>query len=449
MEHNHQLWAEQQWGTCALGDIRRTRRAVLIGQQMAAHPDWSLPQQMGDSAALAGAYRLLNNRRVSAATLLKPHQAATLAECARLPVALLIQDRTTLDYTSHQATTSLGAIGGLEYPHGFFLHSTLAVNPDGRQIIGLAHTQCLVRPEQPAKHPANRRESAEGQAWETAVAAIGPVPAGTKWVYVSDRESDIYEYLLACRRQGAGFVTRMYQNRSLENTEPDEAGLLLDAARQWPAVPGSTYTVTVAETKKSPKRTATICLSWHTVTLRAPRYLKNTAPLTVTIVRAWEPEPPPDAEAVEWILATSESVRTLADAQRVVHWYECRWLVEDFHQCLKTGCRVEDSQLDDGLDLQRLLGFAAPIAVRLLHLRQIVRIAPDSPAQTVIEPQRIKLLAAHYNRPPQMTVAEFWKLVARLGGHQGRKSDGMPGWRTLWRGWLRLDQWFYAMQLLR
>jgi len=25
--------------------------------------------------------------------------------------------------------------------------------------------------------------------------------------------------------------------------------------------------------------------------------------------------------------------------------------------------------------------------------------------------------------------------LGRLGGHQNRKSDGPPGWLTLWRGW--------------
>jgi hypothetical protein len=29
--------------------------------------------------------------------------------------------------------------------------------------------------------------------------------------------------------------------------------------------------------------------------------------------------------------------------------------------------------------------------------------------------------------------------IARLGGFIGRKSDGSPGWQTLWRGWNRLQ----------
>ena len=30
-------------------------------------------------------------------------------------------------------------------------------------------------------------------------------------------------------------------------------------------------------------------------------------------------------------------------------------------------------------------------------------------------------------------------MVGRIGGHLGRKSDGMPGTQTLWRGLQRLD----------
>jgi hypothetical protein len=28
--------------------------------------------------------------------------------------------------------------------------------------------------------------------------------------------------------------------------------------------------------------------------------------------------------------------------------------------------------------------------------------------------------------------------IARLGGYLDRKSDGPPGWQTLWKGWMRV-----------
>jgi len=39
--------------------------------------------------------------------------------------------------------------------------------------------------------------------------------------------------------------------------------------------------------------------------------------------------------------------------------------------------------------------------------------------------------------------------VAQLGGFLCRKSDGEPGWQTLWKGWIRLlDMWFAAEAVL-
>lgn len=39
-----------------------------------------------------------------------------------------------------------------------------------------------------------------------------------------------------------------------------------------------------------------------------------------------------------------------------------------------------------------------------------------------------------------LTLERFWRTVARRGGHQGRKGDGPPGWKTIWRGWLEIQQ---------
>ena len=168
----------------------------------------------------------------------------------------------------------------------------------------------------------------------------------------------------------------------------------------------------------------------------APAALRAQPALTVWLLRVWEPACPSEAEPVEWLLWSSLPILTLADAWQRVDWYTCRWLCEDYHQCLKTGCQVERSQLDDGADIQRLLGFLAPIAVRLLQLRQAARQMPQALATTVVEPVLVQLLAQRQHlEAPTLTAEQFWKQVAMLGGYQGRKRDGPPGWRTVWRGW--------------
>jgi len=119
--------------------------------------------------------------------------------------------------------------------------------------------------------------------------------------------------------------------------------------------------------------------------------------------------------------------------------------------CLKTGCRIEHSQLDTRDDLQRLLGFQALIAVRLLQLRQTARIAPDTPVTriTSLDPLMVRLLTAHFKLAEStLTAHRFWMRVAQLGGHLGRASDGPPGWRTLWKGWRHLADWADGVRLV-
>ncbi len=123
-----------------------------------------------------------------------------------------------------------------------------------------------------------------------------------------------------------------------------------------------------------------------------------------------------------------------------VDWYACRWLIEEYHRCLKTGCRAEQRQLESASGLTRLLGFLAITAVRLLQLRTLSRCSPDTPATQVVPLSMLRVLVARLKLfSTHINLAQFWQAVARLGGFIGRKSDGQPGWQTLWRGWLRLQ----------
>jgi hypothetical protein len=47
----------------------------------------------------------------------------------------------------------------------------------------------------------------------------------------------------------------------------------------------------------------------------------------------------------------------------------------------------------------------------------------------------------------EMTIEQCWKKIAQGGGYLGRKSDGPPGWKTLWHGWLHLQDLWEGAQL--
>jgi hypothetical protein len=66
----------------------------------------------------------------------------------------------------------------------------------------------------------------------------------------------------------------------------------------------------------------------------------------VTAILATEPHPPAGEEPVEWLLLTNLPVDTPEQAVEKLQWYLCRWQLEIFFRILKSGCRIEELQLE-------------------------------------------------------------------------------------------------------
>jgi hypothetical protein len=97
-----------------------------------------------------------------------------------------------------------------------------------------------------------------------------------------------------------------------------------------------------------------------------------------------------------------------------------------------------------------LLAFLSILAVRLLQLRDLSRITPQRLAHQVVQPVLVQIIAYRSHTDPNtLTLASFWHAVAAIGGFPARKSDGQPGWKRLWHGWLRLLDWADGVQFSR
>ena len=188
-------------------------------------------------------------------------------------------------------------------------------------------------------------------------------------------------------------------------------------------------------------RSARVALSYGPLRLLAPDKQEHELPsLDLWVVRVWELHAPEGVEPLEWVLLTSLPVETVEQAWERVGWYRRRWIVEDYHQALKTGCRVEERQLGSYEGLRRLLGLLAPSAVRLLQLRTLARQQPERPAAEVLPQEVVQVVALKTGgQAAGMTVEQCVGRIAQLGGYQGRRSDGPPGWKTLWHGWLKIQ----------
>ena len=101
---------------------------------------------------------------------------------------------------------------------------------------------------------------------------------------------------------------------------------------------------------------------------------------------------------------------------------------------------MEETQLATAERIEALLGILALVAVRLLNTKLEAATHPDEPLDlAAVAPEADVILTKKIGRPRAgWTNASALSAVARLGGFIGRKSDGRPGWLTIWRGWQRL-----------
>jgi hypothetical protein len=283
-----------------------------------------------------------------------------------------------------------------------------------------------------------------------------------QWVHVGDRYSDIYTFLLACRAQQTHFVIRAAQDRCVDERveepppplkrrrrkagDPPQAHLF-ETVRSWPAADAQEVEVPAEHDRKA--RTAQVRLSYGPLRLLAPDKREDELPsLDVWVVRVWEVNAPEGVEALEWVLFTSVPVHSVAQAWERVAWYRRRWIAEDYHQALKTGCRMEARQVQSYEGLRRLLGLLAPNALRLLQLRTLARQQPERLAQEVVPQEVVQVVALKTGgEAVGMTVAQCVGRIAQLGGYQARRSDGPPGWKTLWHGWLKIQALLEGLHL--
>lgn len=181
------------------------------------------------------------------------------------------------------------------------------------------------------------------------------------------------------------------------------------------------------------------------------------ASIAVTAVHLSEIDPPPDAEAIDWMLLTSEPVAGFDDAMRIIDIYQRRWVIEEWHRALKQGCRLEHTQLDDADALRRLAAVLGPVAVRLLQLRDAAD--PDRSPHTADDPAALQrttppiwvalVAALAHADPATLTPRRFYLAIARHGGWLGRKHDGRPGWLTVWRGWSKVALMVRGAELMQ
>jgi hypothetical protein len=429
-----------------LGDPRMVRRAVALAEALAAAPNKSLPKVWSTPSELEAAYRFLRNPRTEFEALVGAFQQSTHERALEKKRILAIHDTTDVECPAADPDE----VGYLQTGKpGFYLHHALAVAVDDvTSPLGVLWSQLWGRAQRTTQRGTNLPGSAlaklqerESDRWLEGVSEARAWAEGCEQViHVMDREADNYRLFEHLGQLGADFIIRMRHDRRVDD------GALTEALYDAPVKLRRTVPLSRRRAKKMPSythqardaREAKLVVRSATVEILPPNYMTHSEPIELNVVQVLEEDPPEGEEPVAWVLATSLPVKTKAQVAIVLDFYRARWLVEEFHKALKTGCMIEKRQLESFESVTTLLALSYPIACEILRLRS--RAQTGVFASAVMRPSLLKCLRIHPKArplPEQPMMEEALAVIAGLGGYIKRNEP--PGWQTIAAGYLEIQ----------
>jgi hypothetical protein len=456
-------WAKAEFKGITLGDHRLEKRAIDILKQMGLAPGRSIPQVFQSWKEMKGCYNFFGNSSVSEKKLLEPHIEKTIKRIRDFPVVLLPSDTTEIDYTNKTAMEGKERLSNKK--EGLWLHPTIAVTPQ-RLILGVVEANFWSRnPEAIQDNSAARQlrdktpiEKKESYRWlknyRRACEIAREVP-GTQIINITDREGDIIEIYaesIEQKKQGAyaNFIIRSQHDRMLDDLDPEGNRThkkLRQKLKETPSLGEIEFTVPSTEKRKG--RRVKQQLKSVTVTLITKR--KKEHPVPISAVMAIEEAPPEGEEPLIWILITDLPVNTFDEANKVISYYMCRWEIELFFKVLKSGCKIEERQLQTTDRMKSLIALFLVLSWRVMFTMMLGRICPEMSCSDIFNQAEWKSVYKILNKKKQLpkeppSLGEFVLMIAALGGYVNHKGGEPPGVKVMWKGMARMIDFALAWE---
>jgi hypothetical protein len=426
-----------------LGDIRRNERFVTIINQVTAQPGASIPQQNDSWYATKATYAFFKNEQVSVKEIRKAIQLYGASQLAAHPSVLLIHDISNISYNDLQAA-GLGYLDNKQ-GRGVMCYTCLAATTTGLPL-SLLYQYTWIRALEEVGKSEERKQTAfedkETYRWYEAMKEVNKL-LGTPVhkLHIADREADVYELFFHAFEPNTDLLVRARHNRTLK-----------DGNRLWDSIAqqevAATISLEVPDKKgTNKKRKLEAEVRYHRVEVLRPRTAKKDSfervTLTAIEVKELDSTGKKEEALLHWKLLTTLELTEVKEVLECVKWYCMRWLIERFHYVLKSGTKIEELQLKDARSLQKAIMVYSMAAFRVMQLVYEGRHYPLVNCEVVLtKAQWVTLYMLIHNsnqipkEPPSLQQAVKW--IGRLGGHLGRKSDGPPGLKTVWRGYQQL-----------
>jgi len=435
-------WVSNEFKTLCLKSKRLESRFQMVMSDFSDQPDKSVWLATGSRSNAKAVYRMLTNEKFSKESILSAHRDATRIRGDGAQILLAAQDTMAVNYSTHEKTKGMGYNCGQSL--GINVHSCLLLTPDGIPL-GVVAQSTITREEPNSKEKTREEkrlrpiEEKESYRWlETMKTASENAPEQVKVVHIADREGDMYELYALAEQMKEKFVIRaIYDRIDTENAH------IMQVLRHSAPIGETIVTVPANRKTRTQEREAKLTVYYQHFEVCKPKMRKNEIDLKqslpLTLIRVSENNPPESMEPIEWLLMTNLEITNAKDALLAVKYYRQRWKIERFHFVLKSGCEIEKIQQRSVDRIELMILMYSIIAVHIMQLTFLARNAPETPCDIIFDEAEWQTLyrAANFTtsapeKPPSM--AEAVLLIAKLGGHIGAKSDGLPGLKVIWIG---------------
>ena len=429
---------EKEFSQLDLGDIRRNKRFTTIIENVINHPGQSIPHQNASTYDTKATYDFFKNKRV---TLKKIQNAIHAYGAANIVTdvgcVLVLHDSSNIHYNNLQAE----GLGYLMAGSGLVLHTSMVVDMNGIPLA-LLNQQIWARDIKNIGKTKDRQKKfitdKESYKWIQGIEASNALLSNeiTK-VHIADREADVYEVFFTNLESNCELLIRACRSRKITGNESlwDEISNL---------EPNGIITLQIPDVKGQKKTSVTVEIRYKQVEILCPKHSKsNYDSILLTAIEVRQPGITDDKKGIWWKLLTTLEVGNVEDVKKYILWYTYRWLIERFHYVVKSGCGIEDLKLKRAESLKKAIAMYSLAAFKIMQLTYQSRATPEVSCEVILTTDEWQALYLRMHKtgslpasPPTLGQAAKW--ISRLGGHMGRKADGPPGLKTIWRGYIRL-----------
>jgi len=430
-----------------LGDKRLNARVLEVAEKMNAGPALSIPAMTsGNDSQLKAIYRFFQNERIDDQAILETHFLNTVErmETYTGKILLLNDSCFVTPVKSFEGLLTRGK--GKE--NCVRTHYCLAVSENGKNLFGILSFHVLSDPIQ-ERYPELRNES---DIWiRTAQDCLNLIHSRAhaekllaRCLFVADREADEFELIDFLKKNNLGFIIRSQYDRKIII---DGREAKLDEIEIYSKGHGKSYKVNVLADKAMKEVEVKRSVLRDIEIIPPIKIAKEFSNIKVNVVMV--KDLPGQEDLVEWRLLTSEVIDNSEQSQFVVESYTHRWKIEEVNKGAKTGVRVEERQFTNLDHFIPFLAMAFVLAWRIVALRTVVEINPETPIKEGFTKDEVDFLKVQGKKLgfKMRNLKDALSLIARLGGFTGRYER--PGWQILWQGWIRFYERVAGFMLAR